>query len=176
MQQLPTDSIPFSEVRPRFEIQTQQEMEAITAAIKTALDRERAPCKGQVNPGYITLYLPLEEQHYWSPHLTIMLEEEGEGVLLRGVYGPRPAVWTMFVFFYALIGFGIVVISIIGLSNRSLGGSGTILWLLPVLVLVVSSLYLVAYLGKQLGHDQMVTLHHFFEEATGLRLPDRVVP
>ncbi|MEL6925713.1 MAG: hypothetical protein AAFO94_16835, partial [Bacteroidota bacterium] len=95
--------------------------------------------------------------------LSIAIEPEETGSLLRGLYGPKPAVWTMFVFFYALVGFAVVVVSVIGFANLSIDKSGAILWLVPVLLLIFLSLYLVAYFGQRLGHDQMLTIHHFLE-------------
>ncbi len=164
------EHLPAYRVRPRFQIETIYSVTELADKINAGLQREDAPCKGRVQSTYASLYLPQEEQHYWSPRLTLTLEETPTGSLLRGLYGPRPAVWTMFVFFYAIIGFAIMVISIIGLSHWSLGQNATILWLVPVLVLVFLSLYLVAYFGQKLGHDQMVTLHRFMEESTGLEI------
>jgi cytochrome c-type biogenesis protein CcmH/NrfF len=51
-----------------------------------------------------------------------------------------------------------------------LGKSTTILWVVPLLVIVFGSLYFVAYSGQKLGYDQMVTLHHFLEKSTGLNI------
>ncbi len=75
----------------------------------------------------------------------------------------------MFVFFYAVIGFAILVISIVGFSNLSLGNPGPILWFLPLLIIVFLSLYFVAHQGQKLGHDQMLLLHDFVEDSTGLK-------
>ncbi|WP_367391951.1 hypothetical protein [Lewinella sp. LCG006] len=165
------DHLPPYRVRPRFQVVTEDNFGQLEDKIDKALKEENAPCTGRVNPGYITLYLPAAVQHYWSPQLSITLDETEEGkTLIRGVYGPRPAVWTMFVFFYAILGFAILVISIIGMANLSLEKSGTVLWLVPLLVVAFLSLYLVAFFGQKAGHDQMVTLHQFLEESTGLNI------
>ena len=165
------EHLPPYRVRPRFQIETEYTITELAEKINLGLQRGNAPCKGRVNPTYATLYLPYEEQHYWSPRLTLTLEEtENGGSLLRGLYGPRPAVWTMFIFFYAIIGFAMMVIGIIGLSHLTLGDPAPILWLVPVLGVVFLSLYLVAYFGQKLGHDQMVILHQFMEESTGLEI------
>jgi hypothetical protein len=164
------DHLPPYRVRPRFQVVTKDDFGQLEERIRIALKEENAPCTGRVNSGYITLYLPAEEQHYWSPQLSLTMDETEEGTLLRGLYGPRPTVWTMFVFFYALLGFAILVISIIGMANRSLEKSGAILWLVPLLAIAFLSLYLVAFFGQKAGHDQMVTLHQFLDESTGLNI------
>ena len=40
--------------------------------------------------------------------------------------------------------------------------------LVPVLLLVFLSLYLVSYFGQKIGKKQMIILHRFFEASTGL--------
>lgn len=164
------EHLPPYQVRPRFQVELPIEQEEIEQTLKSSLLKIDAKVIGRVNHGYATFYLPKIEQHYWSPGLTLSLENTDSGTLLRGMYGPRPAVWTMFIFFYALIAFAILVLSIIGLSNYSLGKAATILWLVPLLVLVFLSLYLVAYFGQKMGHDQMITLHRFLEESLGVEI------
>ncbi|MGI9545563.1 MAG: hypothetical protein ACR2MX_20035 [Cyclobacteriaceae bacterium] len=164
------DSPPLHRVRPRFKVETSHSSEDLELKIKTALEEEDALCIGRIRHGFATIQLPTEQQHYWSPQLNVTLEETENGTLIRGLYGPRPAVWTMFIFFYSIIGFATMIIAMVGLSNLTLDKSGAILWLVPVLVLTFLSLYLVAYFGKKMGHDQMVTLQKFMEESTGLVL------
>ena len=168
MTQQQEDHLPHFAVRPRFKIETSQTEAEIAEKVKAALAKENAPCKGSIKHGYATLFIPEQQQHYWSPQLTLTLEKTEKGCILRGVYGPRPAVWTMFVFFYAVISFAIMVVTIIGLSRNSLDKSTTILWLVPILIMVVLSLYLVAFLGQKFGHNQMMILHRFVEKSTGL--------
>lgn len=174
MNQHRQDSPPLHRVRPRFKVETSYSSEDLALKIKTALEEEDAPCIGRIRHGFGTIHVPREEQHYWSPQLNVTLEETENGTLVRGLYGPRPAVWTMFIFFYSIIGFATMIIAMIGLSNLTLDKSGAILWLIPVLVLAFLSLYLVAYFGKKMGHDQMVTLHKFMEKSTGLKLDHEI--
>ena len=168
MSQQQEDHLPHFAVRPRFKIETSFTKEEIADKIKAALAKDNTACKGQIKDGYCSLFIPEERQHYWSPQLTLTLEETEKGCMLRGVYGPRSTVWTMFVFIYAVISFAVMIVSIIGLSRLSLDKSITILWLVPVLIMLVLSFYLVAFLGQKFGHDQMMTLHHFVEKSTGL--------
>lgn len=162
------EHLPAYNVRPRFKVSTTQTVENISEKVKKALKMKGAPCTAQMKPRFITLLIPEKDQHYWSPQLTITMEEEEEGCTIRGVYSPRPTVWTMFVFFYAIIGLAIFVIGVVGWSFWSLGKPATILWWTPVLGVTFFSLYLAAYFGQKLGHDQMTTLHRFFEESTGI--------
>lgn len=148
-------------IRPRFKATSVLSSEELCAHLKSNLEKEGAPCKGNINTNFVTLYLPAEEQHFWSPQISMTIEDTDEGSEISGLFGPRAEVWTMFVFLYAVIGFLILVISVIGLSNVSMNESGLILWLVPILVIIFLSLYLGAYFGQKLGYNQMVTLHEF---------------
>lgn len=165
MEHSPEEEIEITEIRPRFRIETDDEPKALEEKINAATSAEDASCWGKITHGFGTLHIPQHDQHYWSPQLTLHIEERESGSLIRGLYGPKPAVWTMFVFFYCVIGFGTLIVAVIGYSNWTLGKSAALLWWVPVLMLIFLSLYLVAYFGKKMGHDQMVRLHHFLEKA-----------
>lgn len=160
-------------VRPRFRVLLRDiTPEEICDKIEAALEQPDSTIAGKVNPWFISLRVPAAERHYWSPQLNITIEETEDGNLLRGVYGPRPAVWTMFVFFYFIIALLVVFISIIGLSNLSLGNGGTILWWVPVLLAIFSSLYLTSRFGERLGRHQLHVLHDFTERALDIKFSD----
>ncbi|MFK7946055.1 MAG: hypothetical protein AB8G11_00580 [Saprospiraceae bacterium] len=158
------------EIRPRFKVETSLTIEELVMKIDTKLKEENALCKGHIFHGYAKLYALVEEEHFWSPHLTITFENIDNQTVIRGLYGPRATVWTMFVFFYALLSFVILIVLIIGLSYWSLGKSTYILWWIPVLSAILGSLYFIAYSGQQLGKDEILTIHHFLEESTGLSI------
>ena len=151
------------QIRPRFKLWSKYSLSEIVDRITIGIHSDDAPCKARIIHDHIVLFFPSDKQHYWSPQLSLSIEEEDEGSLIRGLYGPRPSVWTMFVFFYSFIAFAILFVSIFGLSYMSLGKSSAILWLIPVLILVFLSLYRVSATGKKLGKDEMRTLHKFLE-------------
>jgi hypothetical protein len=159
-----SDPINFKRIRPRIYTETLLTPEEVNQRIRKQLREECTLCSGESTRGYATICPPEEDQHFWSPQLTITLDtDEDNKTRISGLYGPKPSVWTMFVFFYAAIGFAIMIISMIGLSYWSLGKPATILWLVPILLLIFLSLYLVAYFGQRLGHKQMTNLHRFIE-------------
>ena len=154
------------QIRPRFKHHISSTPEKFQNHFKHQLEKETATVIGFVNNSFGTIHLPINQQHYWSPQLSFTFEvseETKEEIIIRGLYGPRPSVWTMFLFFYALITFAILIIAIIGLSYWSLGKSMLILWWIPILLIIYTSLFLVAYSGQKLGHQQMETLNDFFE-------------
>ncbi len=150
-------------VRPRFRRESHYTQQEIQEKFAKALKAQECPCRGRVIEGHATLFVPSEEQHYWSPQLSLSFEEEDRGTLIRGLFSPRPQVWTMFVAFYSAIGFAALIILVFGLSYWSLGKSASILWWVPVLALLYLSLYLVAYFGQRLGKDQMKMIQKFVD-------------
>jgi hypothetical protein len=168
MKNTPTLETHSLQIRPRFKLMTQMSEMEIAQKVRASLNQEKAPCIGQMRKGFIALQLPIAAQHYWSPQLSMTIDEEDGETIIRGLYGPRPSVWTMFVFFYAVIGLATLVITMIGLVNLQLNESSKILWFVPALATVFLSLYLVAYSGQRLGEKQMSILKTFFEESTGL--------
>ena len=173
MREIPEKPLAIQHIRPRFSIDTDMSMEEVGDKLKQGLEKDKS-CIGFVKRNYAAIFLPAEEQHYWSPQLKISMDELEDGKTeVRGMYGPRPAVWTMFVFFYFFIAVATLIITIIGYSNMRLDKSATILWWVPVLVIVFFSLYLTSHLGKMKGKSQIITLHKFFENATGIEVLPR---
>ena len=166
------DHLPTYRVRPRFKLETGLASDQLIEQLQSALDRENAECQGSIHALGGTLSLPPQQQHYWSPQLSLSFEETETGTILRGLYGPRPAIWSMFVFFYAIIGVAALIAGIVGMSMLSLGKSSALLWVVPVLLLLFLTLYLVSYSGQKVGRKQMIILHQFLEESTGLTIDE----
>ncbi len=163
----PVEHITFTRIRPRIRFETELTPEKLHRIIKERLAATEVKCEGQVLPGFATIYPKQEDQHYWSPQLTIHFEKTEMGSLVRGLYGPKPSVWTMFMFFYSFIGFVTMIAAMVSLSYWSLGQESIIFWSVPILILIFLSLFLVAYLGQKFGHQQIISIHRFLEECVG---------
>ena len=154
-------------IRPRFNQIIPAPCEKIEERMKLRLKEPQSICVGSVIPGFIVIKIPRSERHYWSPQLSLSLEEHEEGTFVRGLYGPNPTVWAMFTFGYSALAVIALFISIIGFSKVSLGLEAPILWVLPVLVIMALVLYFIAQTGQKIGVEQTFTIHHFYEEAMG---------
>ncbi len=164
------DHISFKRIRPRILIESELSSSQIIEIIDNHLSKPDVDCEGYAIPGFATIYPLQKDQHYWSPQLTLTIEETESGSLIRGLYGPKPSVWTMFMFFYSFIGFITMIAIMISLSYWSLGQDSMIFWSIPALILLFLSLYLVAYLGQKFGHKQIVHVHKFLEDCIGERI------
>ena len=164
------EEISMEEIRPRFRLTSKLSIEEIGEKIKSALEEPNVACIGQIIHGHSTIKMPIKDQHYWSPQLSMTLEKTQNGTLIRGLYGPRPEVWTMFVLFYTIIGLATLAALVFGMSYMMLGQSVWVLWLVPAFLTIFLSLFLVANRGKSMGKEQIHVIHHFVEEAVGFPL------
>lgn len=149
------------EIRPHHQEELPYSVEETLERIKKGLKEEGETITGTIVGNHVTLRLPKEEQKFWTPELNLDFEPDGEGTYLRGLCGPRPSVWLMFVFFYFVLGSAIVIIFIIGYSQKNLGLSAGILWLLPILFGMIIAIYLTARAGQKLSRNDMVKLREF---------------
>lgn len=124
--------------------------------------------KGQIVNNHVTLDITGEAVHYWSPQLNFRVEPDEEnpsGSVVSGLIGPRPAVWTMFMFIYAAIGIIALFISFFAVSKLLLGKSSNLLFAFPIALLFMLTAYLVGKYGEKLAKDQVDLLKQFVSDA-----------
>ncbi len=152
------------QIRPRIRFVVPFTPEETLNRIRSQIEKDSVPFTGTFRTGYATIRIPEDEQHYWSPELTIGLEKHEKGTLVRGLFGPKPAVWTLFASFYALSSFVGFIGLMWGSSQWSLGLSPYALWAVPIAILLLGSAYAIAYVGQKLGHEQIETMQAFLKE------------
>jgi hypothetical protein len=145
-------------------------IESFKETLANSLSNTEQPVKGEIGASYILVKIKEEERHFWSPQLSISLEENEKGTIVRGLYGPKPSIWTLFAFSYGAIAVLITFIGIIGLSNMMLKKGIAILWTIPVLLLIALVLYIIAQFGQKVGNQQTFILHHFMEDSIHERI------
>jgi hypothetical protein len=117
--------------------------------------------------------MPPGTRHFWSPNLEVGFESDtGGGSILRGIFGPRPAIWSVFVAAYAAIGFLGVMGITFGVSQWILGHSPWVLWSGPFAAALALAVYGVARIGRRLGYDQMLVELAWLEDVTEARRPE----
>lgn len=150
--------------RPRFREQVRLKPNVIKENISAAL-KQHNTIGGEIIENHVILKIPKSQQHYWSPQLSLELEENEEGTLIRGLFGPKPGVWTMFVFFYSAIGFLTMLGLIFGLSQLMLKMEPFGLYTVPVGAVILIGLLMISKIGQKLSYDQMSELRSFVDEA-----------
>lgn len=156
-------------LRPRF----RQEVACPSGALLSALDQRLSESadgiRGTVFQTSCVLRVPENDVQFWSPQLEIAVEPQGEsGAVVHGLYGPRPAVWSMFVALYVGIAFIGLMGVIFGYSQSLLGHSAWAYWAGPVSVAAAIGVYLIARTGRRLGYSQMAELRRFYDASVSL--------
>ncbi len=157
-------------IRPRFRHFIKADKSELEHTISTALTLENQFIFSHI-PDHICIKINPNERHVWSPQLDISFEQDGENVIVRGLYGPNPTLWALFFFGYVIIGLLSLFLGIWGLSVWMLGKNPSILWVIPGLGVAAFLLYLFGQTGQKLGAQQLFDIHHFFENV----IKDRVV-
>lgn len=158
-------------IRPRLKDVYSITPEEVEEHVREHLKTPDCPCNAKITHGFIVLNILPQEQHFWSPQLSLSFEknEESDKTIIRGLYEPNPTVWAIFTFGYGAISILALFLGFYGFSQYSLGHYATIIWSLPILAISAAGLYFVAQFGQKIGVEQTFTLHHFFEELVGHR-------
>ncbi len=62
--------------RPRFKMLSDRPAQDIQQSIQSALEKPDSTCTGRMILGYVTLFIFFEGRHYWSPQLSLSIEED----------------------------------------------------------------------------------------------------
>ena len=143
-------------MRPVFAVEVAVPPEELMLRIRERLDDPVSRCRGGVVNNHAELFVRDEDAHFWSPWLSVSVEEtESGGSLLRGRFGPRPHMWTGFMFGYFSFGTATVFGGIWGLSQWSLGMRPSLLWTVPAGLAACALIYVASLVGQRLGAGQM---------------------
>ncbi|MEM1056238.1 MAG: hypothetical protein AAGI52_11975 [Bacteroidota bacterium] len=152
-------------MRPRFEYIAPCPADAAPERLHAALAREDAPCRGRVFGGHAVLHVLHDQERVWSPFLSLDIVWHGEGTLVRGLFGPKPSIWSLFVAAYAICGFGALFAAGFAYVQWTLDQPPWALWLVLVAALGALATYAFARYGQQRGRGQMDLLRGFLDDA-----------
>ena len=145
-------------IRPRFNIETDIPKLELIERISSEIKSCNGKCKIDLVRNHIIFKIPEEMQHFWSPELSIEIEEHENNSVLRCILGPRSALWTMFATFYGVSAFTGIIGLVLGFSQWSIGNYPSGFWLVPVSLLLIAIAYLVAITGQKLSYNEMLFL------------------
>ncbi|MCB9262272.1 MAG: hypothetical protein H6607_07855 [Flavobacteriales bacterium] len=152
-------STDFLEIRPRFKKLSPENREVLQNRLNDFLSQPNEQLFGSMINNHATINIPVEQQHFWSPQLGLSFEDHENGTIIRGLYGPKPVVWLMFMFLYFFLGFVVLVVLIVAISRQNLGLSTYILWVVPFLLGGILTLWFSGKAGKKIGHNQIYQIH-----------------
>ncbi|QTE24063.1 GTP-binding protein [Polaribacter cellanae] len=150
-------------LRPRFSIDLEENAAILLNRFSEAFKKKENNFRGSIVDGHIFINVPQKEEHFWSPQLHLeIVEKENNETELKGLFGPKPQVWTLFMFVHFVIGISFLGFCVLLYTRLSLNES----LVLPIIMMVVLPLiwillYFLGQIGKDTGKSQIKDLHDF---------------
>ena len=150
-------------LRTRFKIDLKDGSEEILKKFSNEFKSDDCKFLGNIVDGHVFISVSKKDEHFWSPQLHLeIIEKTKRTSLLKGLFGPKPQVWTLFMFIHFVIGISFLGCAIMLFSKLSLKES----ILLPLIMMVFLPLfwvllYFLGKVGRATGKDQMKGLHDF---------------
>ena len=152
----------LGEIRPRFTLKIDCEPEVALEQITSSIEKDKT-VTGVRYKQTVFVKTPSWMAHYWSPEMTVRIErsEFSGDVLVHCLIGPRQAVWAMFALIYAAILLVTCFGGMFGIVQYSTSGSSPWIYVIPVGIVLLSSVFITSKFGQQKGRDQMLHLVSF---------------
>lgn len=151
-------------LRPRYRRVTEKTAENVVNSIVSEL-RQSKTITGTTLLNHAYLGIPESEQKYWSPEMHLTVEELAEGSLVRGVIGPKPKIWTMYMFLYSAVVVLFFFGAAMGVSQYSLHVEAPWLWSIPVCIFLYLLVIAAAKFGQYKSIYQMKAILEFLDQA-----------
>ncbi len=150
-------------LRPRFSIECNQPQDAILKKFQENLKSGDCLYCSKIVGEHIFIDVPKEKAHFWSPQLHIEIEEmPGDKTVVKGLFGPKPQVWTLFMFVHFILGIAFLSFAMMAYSKWSLKSNYTFaLTMVIVIPIIWIFLYFLGQMGKKSSKNQMEALHDF---------------
>ncbi len=150
-------------LKPRFKLELDENQQEILDKFTANLEDEDCKYCSKISGNHVFLDVPKSEEHFWSPQLQVeIIKGENDKTIVKGILGPKPQVWTFFMFLHFVVAAAFIIFFVIFYVNWSLDNdyqlSKYMLIGLPILWMV---LYFFGQSGKKLGYKQMVELDDF---------------
>ena len=151
----------ITHIRPRFAFEVQMPAHEVFDRLRRQKEADEGGVVSNIIDDHVILDVPERERHFWSPQLNFRVEPSEDApdrAMLKGLIGPRPSVWTLFMFIYFSIGTIGFFISCFGVSRWMLGEWSNLTLALPLAAIFMATAYKAGKYGEKLGHDQIEIL------------------
>lgn len=153
-------------LKPRFKLKFKESDEEIIQKFKEELSKDDCIYSSKIVSHHVVIDVPQQDEHFWSPQLHVEIEKEGDLTVVKGILGPKPKIWTFFMFLHFAVAIAFFVFFVIFYSRWSLDQDYTFSMMMCLSMPVVwVALYFFGQLGKKFGYKQMVGLHNLLLEA-----------
>lgn len=156
-------------LRPRFRIEVLKSKEVLFSQFKKELQKNSCCFTSKIAGNHIFLDISKEDSKIWSPQLHLELEEvSNDKTLIKGLFGPKPHIWTFFMFLHFFIAVIFIGFSIMLYVQKTLGNNINLPFIIVILMPIFwFTLYFLGRYAKIKARKQMISLHDFVEKVMG---------
>jgi len=149
-------------LKPRFKIEVHETKEQLINTFEECISSKKCKFISKQSGGHFFLDVPKDEEHFWSPQLQVEIIEDNDKTIVKGILGPKPQVWTMFMFFHFIIALAFVVFFVMFYVKWSMDKDYQLYkYILIILPLLSIGLYFLGQAGKKIAYKQMLELDNF---------------
>jgi hypothetical protein len=156
-------------LRPRYRFTSAEKPSQLWAQIKRASASPQINLYGLQNKAVANHFIisyPKKHRHFWSPTIDLNFSEKAVNqTQVRVLFGPAPAIWTFFMFGYAVAALLVIGGLVLGYSQYILGHNVWLFALIPAGGTVGLLLLFASYFGKYRAEAQTRELRKFLETA-----------
>lgn len=153
-------------LRPRFKMIFEENQRNLIERFKDISKNKTSKFCIVISDGHVIIDISEEENHFWSPQLNIEIEKVSENKsIIKGLFGPKPQVWTFFMFIHFVMAVVFIGFSIATYVQWTLKSDYkvTLISTLAFPILWIA-MYFLGRIGKRTGHKQMDELYDFMME------------
>lgn len=152
-------------LKPRFKIEAREGVDELINKFRVQLKENYPEYRSKVIGNNIVVDVPAATDTFWSPQLHVEIGSEEGKTYAKGILGPKPIVWTFFMFLHFVVAFTFIIFFVIFYSNWSLGKEYTFAMIMCILMPVIWILfYFGGQFGKKKGYEQMKDLYTLLNE------------
>lgn len=165
------DAINEIRLRLRFYKDVEENIDIVREKFENFKENGTHDCHLKMEQNHIWINMPHGKRNYWSPLLHLELESKYENeneTHIRGLFGPEPNLWTLFIFLHFIVAGIFIIFSVMAYSNHFMKQPYKMdLIVMMLMVIVWFLLYFIARQVRYKGYEQMNELEARFLEILG---------
>lgn len=152
--------------RPRFKVRAEMTAKEFAQKLNLYLKDRHHVLGGFCNEEVGTIYVLKNREEYWAPQLQLRMEKEPEKpdeLVIRGVFGPKTSIWTLFAFSYGAGGAILLTTGLYGWIELALGMGKFWVWTNLIGLLLIVGPFVSAQIGQRIAKSHIDILRRFIE-------------
>lgn len=156
-------------LRPRFRYYTDLDKSLLLERMRSIKLQYKSKFKIRISGNHVWVHHSAKEEKIYTPHLHLELIEddydEPDKLLIKGLYSPNSAYWTMFMFLHFILAGLFIVFAIMAYTKSVLNESFALyVYLMSAIAILWAGLYFFARYNRKRGLKQAYDLEEVFKE------------